>query len=607
MKIDYEKIGFRCGIEIHQQLNCNKLFCNCDQDKGGSELVFKRSLSLATSELNEIDPAALFESKKNRTFFYKYDNISSCLVELDEEPPHNVNNIALMNALQAVLLFNMKPFDLIQFMRKIVIDGSNTTGFQRTALIASDGYINTSLGKVRIATLCLEEDACQIEDKKNNVYNLSRLGIPLLEIATKSDIKNSVHAKETCEIIGLTLRSLPNVKRGIGSIRQDINISISKGNRVEIKGAQDLDLIPKLIDNEIIRQMKLIEISEILKKKIKKDSLKYEIKDLSDCFINTKCKIIKHVMKKKGKVLGIKLKGFKGILGIELYKNRKIGTEVSDYAKYFTKIGGLFHLDELPNYGISNKEVECVLKELKCNKDDSFIIIADEPNKAKTALKVAFDRILMLFNYVPKEVRQANSDGSTSFLRPLPSSARMYPETDIPYIIINMKDIKKPELFTEKIKKLKSFGIEESTAKDIITRGFYDLCINAITNLNLKPTFVSTVISSKIKEIKRANKNFNPDLIDKDFLFTLLKYVSEGKISKQACDELILKKGLNETFSFSDYFVMKEDEIRQEIIKIIEQTKEKNFNKIMGIFMNKYRNKVDGKLVAKVIKEILKK
>ena len=274
MEIDYQKLGFRCGIEIHQQLSGLKLFCRCPTINSNKEPDIKvtRRLRASAGELGKVDIAAKHEMKKGKKIIYIGNSEDVCLVELDEQPPYPVNEDALETTLQIALLLNAKIVDGIQVMRKTVVDGSNTTGFQRTALIAVDGYIETSLGKVRIPTICLEEEACQKikEDKESITYRLDRLGIPLIEIATEVDIKTAEHAKETASLLGMILRSTDKVKRGIGTIRQDVNISIKGGARTEIKGFQDLRSIPKVIDYEIKRQLNLIKKSEKLKETVRK-------------------------------------------------------------------------------------------------------------------------------------------------------------------------------------------------------------------------------------------------------------------------------------------------------------------------------------------------
>ena len=271
-KIDYKELGFKSGIEVHQQLDTHKLFCNCPSvlRKDEPDFTIQRKLHAVAGESGEIDDAAFYQASLNQNFFYQAYEDTTCLIELDEEPPHELNKEALKIALQASLLFHAKVLPITQIMRKTVIDGSNTSGFQRTVLIAKKGYIETTQGRVEIDTICLEEDAARIisKEKNNSYYRLDRLGIPLIEIVTAPEIKSSEQAKEVALHIGEILRSC-KVRRGIGTIRQDVNISIKSGSRVEIKGFQDPAMMVETIDKEILRQKNLLFQKKKLEKEVR--------------------------------------------------------------------------------------------------------------------------------------------------------------------------------------------------------------------------------------------------------------------------------------------------------------------------------------------------
>ena len=269
-----KNINIKCGIEIHKQIEGKKLFCNCLAIIRDDPPAFNVTRYIRTSagESGRYDLAALYEAKKGKHFIYQGYNDTTCLVELDEKPPQEINHHALEIALQVCLLLNCKINNVVQVMRKIVIDGSNTSGFQRTMLIGKDGYINVNNKKIGIQSVCLEEEASQIIERTEeyDVYNLSRLGIPLVEIATSPDINSPEECKIVAEKIGMILNSIEGIKRGIGSIRQDINISINDNPRIEIKGFQELKYIPKVIENEIERQMKLLKQKQKIKSEVRK-------------------------------------------------------------------------------------------------------------------------------------------------------------------------------------------------------------------------------------------------------------------------------------------------------------------------------------------------
>ena len=273
--VDHASLGFKAGLEIHQQIGSYKLFCRCPtlNSDAKQDVSFKRRLRAVAGESGDIDIAAKHEMEKGKEFWYVGDSDDTCLVEYDESPPNPIiNKEALNTALQVSLLLNAKIVDEIQVMRKTVVDGSNVSGFQRTSLIAYDGHFETSKGIVKIPTICIEEEACQkLENTDHYVkYKLDRLGIPLIEIATDATLKDGEHAKEAAAYIGMVLRSVSGVKRGLGTIRQDVNVSIAKGARTEIKGFQDLKSIPKVIENEIGRQQAEIKKGKKLEKEVRK-------------------------------------------------------------------------------------------------------------------------------------------------------------------------------------------------------------------------------------------------------------------------------------------------------------------------------------------------
>jgi len=262
MPYDYVKLGLKAGLEIHQQLDTPKLFSGAPSFLRNDEpdYIIKRKLHAVAGEGGKIDVAVEHEAALDKDFYYEGYDDTVTLVELDEEPPRPINEEALDIVLQVAFLLNCEIYSVSQVMRKTVIDGSNTSGFQRTVLIAHDGFIETSFGRVPIDSVALEEDSARVikREKDRVTYRLDRLGIPLIEIATAPTMARPEQIKEAALEIGEILRAC-RVKRGIGTIRQDVNVSIKGHDRVEIKGFQDPKMIVKTVDLEIERQLKEID------------------------------------------------------------------------------------------------------------------------------------------------------------------------------------------------------------------------------------------------------------------------------------------------------------------------------------------------------------
>lgn len=478
-ELDYKKIGLKCGLEIHQQLDTRKLFCNCPSvlRKDAPDFEVKRKLHVVAGESGNVDVAARHEVKKDKEFIYQgYD--STCLVELDEEPPYEINQEALKIVLHIAILLNCDIIPLTQIMRKTVIDGSNTSGFQRTVLIARNGFIKTSEGNVGIESVCLEEDAARIIEKKDNsiIYRLDRLGIPLVEIATAPEIKTPKQAKEVALQLGNLLRSC-NVKRGIGTIRQDINISILGHPRVEIKGFQDIKVFSKVIEKEIKRQL-----NEIKKKNVK------------------------------------------------------------------------------------------------------------------------------------SSVRDVLSDFSTKFLRPMPSAARMYPETDLPLLKISRKiinDAKKtlPKLRSDMMKDLEKIGLNQEMIKLLFKQNkirefkeLLEIVDNGFLIAKVLLIFPKNIAKHKKMNILEVEKILNSDVLGIVLDAFKKKEISEKQI-KQVLEKIVSGIKLKNALKFDEYDM---SVIEEKIMKLIKDKPGLSIKAYMGLVMKEFGGKIDGKDAIKIIMKYCK-
>ena len=617
MEINYKKLGLKAGLEIHQQLDTkNKLFCKCKttlRDLSESDNEFFRYLRPAQSEMGTVDKAALEESRYNRKYVYKtYD--TTCLIESDEEPPRELNEEALDISLEIALLLNMEIIDEVHTMRKIVIDGSNTTGFQRTALVATDGYMEVDKKTIGVMVLCLEEEAAQkVTDSKTEVtYSLDRLGIPLVEIATFPDIKTPEQAKKVAEYIGMILRSTGKVKRGIGTIRQDINISIAEGARVEIKGVQMLGMVEKIVENEVIRQVNLLEIRKELKER--DASIDEDIIDVTDVFKDTNCKLIKKALK-KGRVLGICLRGFGGLVGRQIQPDRRLGSEFSDRAKGFT--GGIFHTDEMPKYGISEEEVKELKSVFDAKEEDCVIFVADSKGKAQNALKTVIKRAEESMENIPKETRRSLENGCSAYMRPLPGAARMYPETDVPPVLIKsdrIDCIELPELFINRKKRYKGdYGLNEELAIMISSSPNFEL-FEKIMMFDVPATLVVKTLNTTIPELQK--EGYSTEVIPEKALLDIFELIGNDGLGKEAIYDVLVGITKNPEMDVAGvidelgFALAKADQIEDILTKIVLERHDfimerglDSLGPLMGVVMKELRGKTKGETVSVLLKE----
>ncbi|HII12705.1 MAG TPA: Glu-tRNA(Gln) amidotransferase subunit GatE [Candidatus Thalassarchaeaceae archaeon] len=681
-----EGLGFMCGLEIHQQLATGKLHSRMPSelyDFGLDEIPNNwprshRKLRAAQGEGGRIDVTARFESERNRSFVY-VQSPNSGLIELDEAPPLNHDNNAVDAVLTMAAMMNAKPVSSMQAMRKTVVDGSNTSGFQRTTLVATNGVIDTNLGTVGIDVICLEEDSARkletesTSDGEIVFYTLDRLGVPLVEIATAPDIQTPEHAKEVALMLGTLLRDTRRVRRGLGSIRQDLNVSIACGVRVEIKGCQDLEWVPQIIKIEMARQLHMYRLANELRKELElpllppdrrldsipvenrvalsaSSKLPFKTEELTNLFVNSNSEMVVKALSMGSVVLGLKLQGFAGKIGTkELDENGaqmpRLGRELASSAKQ-AGVAGIFHSDELPAYGITSEDVDVVRNELQLSDSDAFILCVAPKWQAELALESVLLRARRAFHRIPGEVRNvvirkgAPEDGTTTAMRPLPSGARMYPETDIQVLNLELERWDKiqsnlPMNKQQRLLRLQKYDISSNQVEAILGSELDDIFISGLTenelsspSLTPKP-WASILLDNSRSEI--SNKSNVPVSNVPWELLALLVYSREkGIITREGIVPLGSKYllSIDEDFSTFDKkidWISKTAEIEgfipadsssvEKVIDVIIAEKldfiqskgMASIGPLMGMVMAKLGGSADGKLVNSILLEKIKK
>jgi glutamyl-tRNA(Gln) amidotransferase subunit E len=612
---DYEALGLVAGLEIHQQLDtATKLFCGCPTERrepDESTRRFTRYLHPTKSELGEIDEAALEESRVDREFEYlAFD--TTCLVEEDDEPPHGLDAEALDVTMQIAEMLDMSVVDQAHVMRKLVVDGSNTSGFQRSTLVGQDGQIETSDGPVGVEDLLLEEESAgRVEETDDGVrYSLDRLGIPLVEIGTKPDISSPEQAREAAERIGMLLRSTGKVKRGLGTIRQDVNVSIAEGARVEMKGVQSLDDIDDLVRLEVQRQVELLDVAAELRER---DAAVGDVQDVTDVFADTDSGVIRGALDSGGNVLAVPLRGFDGLVGRELQPDRRLGTEFSDHAKRHGA-GGIFHTDELPAYGVTSEEVEALREAVDAGPEDAVAIVADDPETTELAADAVAQRAETAIEGVPEETRDANDDGTTRYLRPLPGAARMYPETDVPPVEPDPSDVETPELLTEKVERYQAeFGLDAGLAEQVAYGRRMPVFEEAVSR-GIDATLAAGTLESTATELRRDGVAVE-HLTDEHFL-DVLGAVDDGDLAKEGIGEVLTvlaeHPGLSaeEAAEEAGLAGVDEADVREAVAEVVERNADQvdeqgmgAFSALMGEAMGALRGKADGEVVSEALRE----
>ncbi|MCY3410483.1 MAG: Glu-tRNA(Gln) amidotransferase subunit GatE [Candidatus Heimdallarchaeota archaeon] len=645
--IDYEKEGTIIGLEFHQQvyapygddplnkIHGGKLFCSCpaylrDDD---AHFTIKRRFRAMAGETGDIDITAQFEKQKQGTTIYEAFHDTTCLVELDEEPISPINEQALFRTLaMARKLFGLELVDEILISRKTIIDGSNTSGFQRTALVAYEGqnsFIDVNGKKIGIYQANLEEDSAKNMGKEGSIrsYRLDRLGIPLIEIATKPDMRTPEEGLATAMRIGELLRTTGFVRRGQGTIRQDLNVSIKRGTRIEIKGVSDLDLLTSYINNECIRQVRMLDLLQIVSERGITSKLinKIKAKDVTKVFKKSEAKFVKTAIKKKHKVIGAKLPNFKGLIGYELQPDYRVGTEFSEISKVTAGAGGILHSDELPKFGISQEEVDNTRDLLKLGENDGFILIIGPKDiglRAVDGIKMAITMWIETDGLIP-EVRSPRANGTTGYLRPLPGKARMYPETDAKPIAIKhlLPKIEKLEfeMPEDRMKRyMKKLKLSEELAQQLAIHPQNDFFEDLVSDHKIDPTIVANTLLSTIINLRRDGLDVDK-IYDEDY-HDMFEAIAGNIISKASIDQLLSAIAQSEKrVSVSEHIknlgikMIDEDEVRKIINDVIDENAsflERGMGAMgpmMGKAMKALSGKADGKLVSRIVKEEITK
>jgi len=627
-EIQIDKIGLLVGLEIHQQLATGaKLFCRCKPIESDEyPIKFSRKLRITSSELGEFDPSAIFEKSKEKTILYSANPESSCLVEQDDEPPHDLDPNAKETVLIMSSALKSNIFNEIYVMRKLVIDGSNTSGFQRTMLVSMGGSLEVNGKKIGVQSICLEEDAAKLlqDSKETREYSLDRLGVPLVEIALDPVSGTPEEIKNIALTLGRMLRATKRVGRGIGSIRQDVNVSIAGGGAViEVKGVQKLDQLEKVIEYEAKRQHGLKIIAEKLQTlNIEKIIKEQDVRDVSNTFKNCKSKIIQKSISEGSSIKAMRIKGFSGMFGWEPYPGIRLGKQLGELVRFFG-LGGLFHSDELPNYGIEESEIQEVKNILEIKSNDAFIIVAGNEKKLDIVIESIIKRIEAAINGIPAETRAATITGETVFLRPRPGSSRMYPETDIPPIIVGNAEIeqarnKVPRSWEENLIALqKQYELNQQLSAQIFDSEYLDLFETICKDKRISPNFVASTLCGTITNLER--RGMDSTLLRTGDIFEAFGLVTEGKIAKESLEMIFESIMSGKAKSISD--AIKSNALNTvedaELHKILDELVRSNFGMIkeqglrsmgplMGLAMKTLRGKVDGQKLNQLLEDKIK-
>jgi len=625
MADEWKGAGTRVGIEIHQQLQCSrKLFCACPPVKS-EELPFSftRRLRPAQSELGQVDPAALFEFSKGKATRYLWNPESACLVDADEEPPHRMNPEALEATLLVATTLGSHLVDEVHVMRKIVIDGSNTTGFQRTAVVGLSGRMVVDGVEVGVQSVTVEEDAARIigENQGERQFALDRLGVPLVEVALDPISGDPEFVGRVALHLGRVLRSTGRVARGLGTIRQDLNVSTQGGKVVEVKGVQKLNLVPRVVAYEIKRQLGLSKVALRLEGR-GVTRVSCATREVTDLVGTTASRVLRQQVERGGVIFCITASGLEGLMGWEPYNGIRLGKEVAEVARA-NSLGGIVHSDEFARQGLTEAEAKLLREETGAGSADALVLVAGQRAVVEKAIPPIVDRLILATKGVPAETRAATEDGETKYMRPRPGSERMYPETDIHDIVVTAQQIdevrlKLPEHWEATVDRLaKRYSLSRDLALKVYDSDMLGTFESLAKGLRLDPSVIaSTIIETPVR---LAREGIPEDALSESILAEVLKAVDAGRVAKEAIPEVLRVvggRGLTVAQAIETLGITTADEVEIGSVidsvmagraKLIDEKGEDSFSALMGEVMSRLRGRADGAKVGAALRDKLRK
>ncbi|MCX6639960.1 MAG: Glu-tRNA(Gln) amidotransferase subunit GatE [bacterium] len=625
MEANFDPTAYKMksGLEVHHQIYTKKkLFCRCPAGLYSThhDAEVLRHMRPTLSELGEYDGTALMEFKTKKNVIYLLDRQSVCTYEMDDTPPFPINQEAIDIAIEIALLLNCKIVGEVHIARKQYLDGSIPTGFQRTTIIGWDGWIPYKDRKVGIIQLALEEDACrEVSDIQHTItYRTDRLSMPLIEVVTAPDMKTPQEVAEVGRVIGDLLRCTGKVRRGIGSVRQDVNVSIEGGCRVEIKGVPRIPLFPTLVYHEAFRQHQLLHIRDFLIGKLtSREHFKGDIFSLADQQDRFHHPLIKEAIHDRGAVLkGIALRGVKGLLNATTQPGLTFAHEISERIRVIAcldHLPNLIHTEDHSGLGLDLEDMKLVTNSMRLKPDDCGVLVWGSIEDTQTAAQEIIARVEEAFDGVPHETRQARRDGLTDFERILPGPDRMYPDTDSPPTALTVERI---EIIREKLppqpwvmqEQFVQEGISPHVAHELSTSPNRLLALKLMEDKGVSPKLIAWALTELQKSLKR-----------KQVPIAQLNDQHWSKINDLVKNKRIYREGLPNLIAYLAHHPFDDPEdfltaqnllplpptvLAQTVAKISEQNvqvklyKEENRPKVlMGLVMHELRGRASGEQI----------
>ena len=623
---DYAAVGFKSGLEIHQQLLTEKkLFCRCPAGRYSSsyDAEILRHMRPTLSELGEYDGTALMEFKTRKEIIYRINRETVCTYEMDDTPPFMIDEQALDIALSIAMLYECVMVDELHIARKQYLDGSIPTGFQRTTIVGVDGRVPYKGRSIQIIQLGLEEDACrEVSDiGHRRTYLTDRLGMPLIETVTGPDMRTPVEVAEVAQILRRIVRSTGRVRTGIGAGREDVNVSVTGGTRIEIKGVPRIPRIPLLTYNEAMRQWNLLRLREELSRRgITPETFKSGSEDITKIVRRTNYLPIQSAMSAGMYAYGVRLHGFRGLLNWQTQTATYFHQEISDRVRVvacLTVLPNIVHTDSLGE-GLSGSEWLAIKKALGAADSDTVVVVWGPEADAKLASKEIVLRAREAAIGIPSETRQALRDGTNGFERILPGPDRMYPDTDLPPKQIAPDRLAwiqaglPPNILTREAW-YREIGVPADLIEQLSISPLASLFDEAVREKGIDPKLAAVILIHYPKRLKRKGLVLGSE--SAGLLKDVFQALQEERLFKEGVPG-ILEQALTTGRTVAELLpgeaadvdlAGEETRIAGLLIGRRYETAPRRQRRAMGLLMEEWRGRISGAAAARGMSEALRK
>ena len=566
--LDYAAVGLRAGLEVHQQLLTErKLFCQCPAGHYTSTYdgTVLRHMRPTLSELGVYDGTALMEFKTRKHIVYLLNRENTCTYEMDDTPPFLVNQQAVDITIEQCLMLGCDIVDEVHIARKQYLDGSIPTGFQRTAIVGVNGRLPFRGRELTITQVSVEEDSCrEVSDRGHLiVWRTDRLGMPLIETVTGPDLRTPDEVAEAILLVGRVCRSTRHVRVGLGASRQDVNVSVRGGRRVEIKGVPKAGWAPRLVHGEAVRQFNLLRLREELHRRGVKEAgaIAVESAEVTDIFAASPLPLLTAEgweawfarERRAGggfergegpfQVRAVRLRGLAGTLSWPTQPARSFAHELAGRVRVIAGLDQppiLLHSEDWPAQA-GEASLAAVRGRLGCDGSDAVVVVWGPERDTRTAAEELRLRYVDAADGVPNETRQPFADGSTDFERILPGPDRMYPDTDSPPTRVTRERVgvlraALPPRPWEREARYAEAGVPASTRHFLIRRGGAAL-VDRVAADGADLRFACFLIGERLVGLRRAGVSV--DSISEERWCAFFRAAAEQPVLRQAGERVV--------------------------------------------------------------------